>query len=277
MDGQEVAVGYTPVTFQTEPGQNYTVTVSDSNNLYFNQWSNGFSSRVIPLQANSSETSVTALFTMTPQSPPSTPYSITVTSNVLNGTSIHGYFIDLRIGGYHIESGFTPVTFTNLEPGLQYQVVAYWSGNYYFRHFSDGNLNRYELVTFNSTGTTSVSYDAIYEYVPQAQASTLNVITEFPNGTLIGTTFNNTGYIQHTPGLWFTVTPPDSTVPYTGSYTGGSLLPFVLFRGEPYTIQMTLSYGNLKFAYWNDTRSTDSIRNIFLDQNTTIIAVYEET
>jgi hypothetical protein len=259
-------------------GQNYTVSVSDSKNLFFNQWSNGWSSRVIPVAANASQESLTAVFTTTLQPSPPTPYSITVNSNALNGTSISGYLIDLRVGGYAIASGFSPVTFKNLEPGLEYQVVAYWSGNYYFRHFSDGDLNRYELITFNSTGSTTASFDAIYEYVPSSQAVTLNVIAEFPNGTQIGTTFNNTGYIQHTPGLWLTVTPPDATIPYTGSFTGGSLLPFVLFRGENYTVQMTLSFGNYKFAYWQDSGGTNATRSIALDQNaTTIIAIYEET
>ena len=277
LNNQEVSTGYTPITFQTTSGHNYTVTVSDSKNLYFNRWSNDFASRVIPVTATASTVSLTAVFTTTPQVPPPTPYSITVDSSTLNGTAIRGYFIDVRIGGYHIASGFTPVTFQNLEPGLQYQVVAYWAGNYYFRNFAGGDLNRYELMTFNSTGTKSASFDAIYEYVPPSQSATLNVIAEFPNGTQIGTTFNNTGYIQHTPGMWLTVTPPGATVPYTGSYTGGSLLPFVLFRNEPYTLQMTLTYGDLKFAYWQDTQSTNGTRTITLAQGpTTVIAIYEE-
>ena len=274
LNGQEVATAYTPATFHTTSGENYTVTVSDFKNLYFNRWSNGFASRVIPVAANASQTSLVAVFTITPQPPPPTPYTITVGSQMLNGTAISGYKIDLRVGGYSIESGFTPVTFKNLEPGLEYQVVAYWYGDNYFREFSGGDLNRYELVTFNSTGTTGVSYTALYEHVPSSQAATLNVLAKFPNGTQIGTTFNNTGYIQHTPGLWLTVTPPGSTVPYTGSYTGGSLLPFVLVSGQNYTIQMTLGFGDYRFGYWSDDGSTNATRSLILSQNTTIVAIY---
>jgi hypothetical protein len=265
------------VTFQVVSGQNYTVTVSDSKNLYFNRWSNNFSSRVIPVDAVASGASLTSVFTNTAQAPPSTPYSITVDSNTLNGTAISGYLIDLRVDGYAIASGFSPVIFQNLEPGLPYQVVAYWSGNYYFREFSDGDLNRYELVTLNSTGTKSVSFDAIYQHVPPAQAATLDVKAEFPNGTLLGTTFNNTSYIQHTPGMWVTITAPGATAPYTGSFTGGSLLPFVLFAGDTYAVQMTLVYGNIQFAYWNGTGSTSASRLVTLENNaTTIVAVYEQ-
>jgi hypothetical protein len=39
---------------------------------------------------------------------------------------------------------------------------------------------------------------------------------------------------------------------------------------------MTLSFGNFKSAYWQDSGSTNSVRSIVLDQNTTVIAVYEE-
>jgi hypothetical protein len=277
LNGADVATGYTPVAFQTISGQNYTVTVSDSKNLYFNRWSDNFSSRVMPAPATPSGSTLTAVFTTTPQPAPPTPYTITVDSSNINGTAIRGYLIDLRVGGYAIESGFSPVTFRNLEPGLHYQIVAYWAGNLYFRDFSNGDLNRYELVTFNSTGATSASYDAQYEYVLPSEAATLNVIAEFPNGTQIGTTFNNTGYIQHTPGLWLTVTPPGAATPYTGSDTGGSLLPFVLISGETYTVQMTLGFGAYHFSHWSDTGSTDATRAITLGPNaTTIVAIYEQ-
>ena len=217
-----------------------------------------------------------AVFTPTLKPPPTTAYGISVDSSTINGTSISGYYVDLRVNGYHIQSGFTPVTFKDLEPGLEFQVVAYWTGNYYFREFSGGDLNRYALVTFNDTGTTTVALHAKYEYVPPSEAATLNIVAEFPNGTQIGTTFNNTGYIQHTPGMWLTVTPPGATSPYTGTFTGGSILPFVLIRGETYTIQMTPGYGDIHFAYWKDTGSTSESKQVTLTQNTVIIAVYEQ-
>lgn len=272
----EVGTGYTPITFSVDQGVNYSVIVSDSANHYFNHWSDGFTSRVIPIQANSSTTTLVAVFTATPESPPPTAYSISVASTELNGTAISGYLMDVRVDGYAIASGFTPITFTSLEPGIQYQVVAYWSGNYYFRNFGGGNLNRYSLVTFNSTGSTTVSLDAQYQYVSKSEAASLNIIAELPNGTVLGTTINTTSYIQHTPGVWLTVAPPGSG-PFTGTYTGGSILPFVLIGGETYTVQMTLGYGNLQFSYWKDTGSISASRSVFLTENTTLIAVYTET
>jgi hypothetical protein len=274
----EVAVGYTPVSFNVTVGQTYTVTVSDSHNLYFNEWSNGWSVRVIPVVASSTQQSVTAVYTTTPQPPPSTPYSISVGSNDLNGTTLTGFPMQIWIGGYLIQNGSTPYTFTNLEPGLQYQVVAYWGGNYYFRHFSNNELNRWDLVTLNSTGSATVSLDALYQYVPPSKAVTLNVIAEFVNGTVIGTTTNSASYIQTTPGVWFTVAPPGSYAnnPYTGAFTGGSQLPFVLQSGENYTILMS-NYHSFTFSRWQDTGSTDPYRSLVLDQNTTLVAIYEDT
>ncbi len=153
-------------------------------------------------------------------------------------------------------------------------MVAYSSGNYYFRHFSDGELNNYDFLTFSSTGSTSASFDALYQYVPPSQAATLNVIAEYQNGTVIGNTVSNTGYVERSPGLWVTVTPPGAYEPFTGSYTGGTLLPFVLIAGDTYTAQMS-SYSDLKFVRWSDTGSTNATRTLTLDQNTTLIAIFE--
>lgn len=275
-NGNIVSTGFTPVSFAVTNGQSYTVTAFDYTGAFFNQWSNGFAVRTTPVTANSSTTSLTAVYTTTKQSPPPTGYSITINSNDINGTAVTGFYIDVRVNGNHIAGGFTPVTIQSLEPGVQYQIVAYWYGNYYFRDFSNGNLNRYALVTFNSTGATSVTLDALYQYVPQSQAASLNVIAELPNGTLLGTTFNNTGYIQHTPGMWLTITPGSGT-PFTGSFTGGSILPFVLINNEPYTISMTAGYLNYHFAYWKDNGSTNPIRTIALAGDASYIAVYTVT
>jgi hypothetical protein len=202
-----------------------------------------------------------------------------VNSTDVNGTVVRGFLVDVRDNGYPVASGYTPVTFNGLEPGVNFQVVVYWAGNYYFRHFSDGNLNRYELVTLNSTTASqkSISFDAEYQDVPSKQAASLMVQAEYRNGSVIGQTFNVTDYIQHTPGVWVTVIPPHATTPFTGSYTGGSLLPFILLKGQSYTMQMTLSYGGYTFAYWKDTNSTDATRSIVLGGNESYIAVYNYT
>jgi hypothetical protein len=106
----------------------------------------------------------------------------------------------------------------------------------------------------------------------------LNIIAEYPNGTQIGTTFNNTGYIQHTPGMWLTVTPPDATIPYTGDIHGRespSVRPFqgvqlYSYHDPPHTVTSSSPTGRTPAARTGLGRST-------LDQNTTLIAIYEQT
>ena len=201
--------------------------------------------------------------------------SIVVSSTLLTGTEISGVQVDLRINGSTIKTEYTPATFSGLQPGIQYQIVVYWLNNFYFRHFSDGNLNRYATVTLN--GSKYAALNAQYENVPQSEAAALDVVARFPNGTQIGVSDLVNGSNFHSPGMWFQVVPPGSTQAYTGSYTGGSILPFILFNHESYTVQMSEGYQNVTFAYWVDNRSTNPDRNITLDGNATYIAIYEQS
>jgi hypothetical protein len=275
-----VSTGFTPVTFATTSGSTYSVTVADYANAYFSQWSNGVSSRTMDLTANGSQTSLTALYCQTQGGCSSGGggggAAITVTSSDLHtGAKIAGMYVDLRLNDNSVQSGYTPVTFSGLQTGVQYLVVVYWYGSYYFRHFSNGNLQRYELVTLNSTsGQSTISLDALYENVAKSQAASLNLVAQFPNGTQIGTASEDNGYPQHTPGMYLTVTPSGSTSPFTATFTGGSILPFIFFNGETYTVQMSTGYSNITFAYWKDNGSTDPTRSFALAGNATYIAVY---
>src|SRR5579872_5486817 len=200
---------------------------------------------------------------------------VVVSHDMHTGAAVNGFFVDVRVNGNHIVSGYTPVKFTGLSPHVQYQVVVYWYGSYYFRHFSNGNLNRYALITFSQTGQTN-KQNALYENVPSTQAASLNVIAEFPNGTLIGTSYCNNGYVQHTPGMWLTVAPSGQK-PFTGSFTGGSILPFILFNGQTYTVQMTLGYKNIAFSHWQDNSNTNPSRTVTLNGNQSLTAIYVQT
>jgi hypothetical protein len=286
-DGATVATGFTPMTFTTTSGLNYSLIISDSANAVFSQWSNGIASNTIFVAANATKTSLTALFC--PTTCPSSAGgvgggsggamdSITVTSsNLVTGAAMSGMYVDLRLNDNHIESGYTPVTFSGLQQGAKYLVVVYGYGDAYFRHFSNGNLQRYSYVTLNATaGQNSYSMNALYEVVPNAQAASLNIIAQFPNGTQIGTASVIDGYPQHTPGMYLSVTPPGGTAPYTATFTGGSILPFIFFNHQTYTVAMSLGYSNITFSHWADDASTDPTRAFALDGNSTFIAVYNQ-
>ena len=201
--------------------------------------------------------------------------NITVTGSDLHtGSSLTGAYVDLRLNNNHVESGFTPITFSGLETGMKYLVVVYWFGNYYFRHFSNGNLQRYAWVTLNATaGQTSYSMNALYENVPKGQAASLNILAQFPNGTQIGTASEIDGYPQHTPGMYLWVAP-GSGAPFTATFTGGSILPFIFFNGQTYTAGMSAGYGKISFDHWQDNGNRSPTRSFGLYGNATYVAVY---
>jgi hypothetical protein len=279
-----VGSGFTPFNFASTNGQTYSITVSDYTNADFSQWSSGVTSDTIVVTANTTETTETAIYCPTSGCPSSgggggsTGDSITVTSSLLqSGAAVTGMYVDLRLDNNHIEGGYTPVTFSGLQAGAKYLVVVYWYGDYYFRHFSNGNLQRYSYVTLNATaGQNTYSMNALYEQVPTAQAASLNIIAQFPNGTQIGTASEISGYPQHTPGMYLTVTPPGGTAPFTATFTGGSILPFVFFNKEAYTVSMSTGYSNITFSYWKDNGSTSPTRSVTLNGNETLIAIYTQ-
>lgn len=224
--------------------------------------------------------------------------SITVLGLSMNGSSvpIYGAYIDLRINGTHVASGYTPVTFTNLQLGVQYGVVVYWFSNYYIRYINDSltgiDLQRYDLVTLNASDPQD-TLQCYFQYVPSAQAASLNILAEFPNGTLIGTAsyYTQLNYILHSPGMWVTIIPQDQTEPFTGTYTGGSILPFILFNHESYTIDMSSAYCgewytglsngtiptvDIVWSHWLNGSSTDSNLTVSLNSNVTYVAVYNQ-
>ena len=58
------------------------------------------------------------------------------------------------------------------------------------------------------------------------------------------------------------------------TFTGGSILPFIFFNHQAYTVAMSLGYGNITFSHWQDNGSTDPTRTFALNGNSTYIAIY---
>ncbi|HKW05837.1 MAG TPA: hypothetical protein VJN71_11095 [Nitrososphaerales archaeon] len=231
--------------------------------------------------------------------------NITVYGQNLNHTqSVNSISVDLRVNGNSFFPNGTlpgiPVTFTGLQYGIAYGVVVYWYGNWYIRYINDTNtgidLQRYDLVTLSSTHPTDTLY-ANFENVPPNQSASLNVIAEFPNGTQLGTAQVVNGYDLHSPGMWLTLTPPAGVSPftgngnpYTGTFTGGSILPFTLFNQSTYSLQMSLSFCGpwvtsnsgigptvyLAWSHWMNDSSTNPTRVISMSQDVTYVGIYDQ-
>jgi hypothetical protein len=182
-------------------------------------------------------------------------------------------YVNIRLNGAVVKDGFTPVTFTDLQPGQQYLVVLYWCCDYEFRHYSDGVLTRYHTVVPGSTGIT---LEGKYEIVPAAQAARLNVHAFDQNGNMIGGTTGSLedGTLSVKPGMWMELTPPGQSNPYTGAYTGSSSTPFRVFNGQTYKITM-FSFGEYVFDHWQDNGSTNPVRSFAMNGNSeNNVAIY---
>lgn len=184
--------------------------------------------------------------------------SITVTSSLLSGRTITDEYIQIRLDGDIMGSGYTPVTFCNLKPKQQYQVVAYWFGESNFRHWSDGELLRYHSAI---PGPKPVNLTAVYEKIPSALSAHFTVKGILTNGTNIGgTTALPDGSIVAKPGMYLDLTLSGQTTPYTAAYTGSSSLPFTVLKGQTYTITM-YSSEKYKFDHWQDNGSKNPVRS----------------
>jgi hypothetical protein len=260
-NGNTIATGFTPVTFNVNLGQSYMIIANDYINAYFNHWSDGTQSRSIFMTVINPSNSLQAIYTTTPQPAPSgqpgSPDSVTVTSSYLDKSTLNGMYAELRLNGNTVASGFTPMTFVNLAPA-RYQVVMYSGQGIYMRHFSDGTLIRYEYVI---PGPSPITLNAMYEKVPSASAAPLNVNALDTSGNAVN-------------GLWMALTPPGQTAPYTASFTGASDVPFVVFNGQTYTITMG-SFGIYQFDHWKDNGSTNPVRQFAMNGiSTNNVAIY---
>lgn len=261
-NGVKIDAKPSPATFTVNVGQKYTVSPSDTSTAKFKSWSGGYTVRDKVITATTTAKTVTAIYQKTTTGgscggAKAGANTVTVVSCTIGGTSLPGMYVNLRENGNIIADGFTPKTF-NLTPGKNYVVVMYWCCDYYFRHYSDGTLTRYHTVTAGSTG---ILFKSLYEKVPASQAADLNVIAKDTNGNVIGgTTTNPDGSISAQPGMWMWLTPPGTSTPYTGAYTGSSSTPFVVFEGKTYKITMS-SFGKYQFSHWQDNGSTNPNRS----------------
>lgn len=178
--------------------------------------------------------------------------SVTVQSVDQNNNQITGYSTVLyNIGGSAINSGYTPVTFTDISLGSQYSVSPEDYGSCSFNHWQDtGSTTRDRY--FDAYGTQT--FTAVYNC---NSAASVTVQTVNQNGGKI------TGY-------------------YVGLYnSGGTLInhgfSWVTFSGlsvgTTYSVEPD-NYGSCTFNHWQDTGSTTRDRSFTAASTQTFTAVY---
>jgi hypothetical protein len=115
--GQQVAKGYTPITFTLDSGVTYYVEVEDYYPCSFQYWQDTGSTLNNRSISITSDTLIHAIYTCTTD--------LTVQSVDQNGNAITGYFVTLYDQSMNIlGTGFTSVTFPSLTTGQAYVVQA---------------------------------------------------------------------------------------------------------------------------------------------------------
>ena len=298
-----IADGYTPNAVEVPAGQTYTIApASGYQNIEFAQWQDTKSTDLLRTETVTKDTTLTVLYTVdeetstaSPPPPTSTnntdqtnqpppeptpdsgaPNTVTVSSQLLDGSAVTGLETQLRESatGNNVDSGFTTTTL-QMEAGKDYRTIMYSYSPYWFRHWTDGGLHRYHLVSGDGAAH---SLTAVFENIPTSQEAQLWVKAKTSDGTPIGGTTgtqeDNT--LQAQPGIEVLVAPPNTLNAYTAGFTGGSeASPFHLVKGQTYTITME-EFGQYKFSHWEDNNLTNPARAVPLNSDSlTLTAVYD--
>lgn len=203
--------------------------------------------------------------------PPGGAGTVTVNSQLLDGTPVSGYQVQLRVGGEILETKFTPAKF-QLQPRTEDKIVMYWAGDTFFRNYSDGVLTRYHSVTSSGVGQVLT---AVYEKIPAEKEVTLNIPAKTPSGKHTGgvTGSDTNGTLRAEPGVWMEIAPAGGA-PFSGAFSGSISLPFTLVKGQSYTVTM-YSFSPYEFSNWLNG-NTEVTRTFTMTKNLEATAIYNE-
>jgi hypothetical protein len=148
--GNVVASGFTPMTFQGNLGQHYSVRVSNYMSYYFSHWGNGSTSSTTSLTVNV-PTTLVAYYASVQQ------HSITVQSVTTSGATLNGMYTVVRSNGNIVATGFTPLVFYGTQ-GSQYTVTVANYKSDVFSHWTSLSTNPTITVTLSQ----DVSLTAVY-------------------------------------------------------------------------------------------------------------------
>lgn len=151
--GVTQATGWTPMQFNANTGQMYTVSVSDYGTYYFDHWENGSTTRERNISLSSPQT-ITAFYRTTPNPPPSGP-TVTVNAQRLDG-SILNMYTTITQNGATVATGFTPMQY-GMTSGT-YVVTPSDYTNLYFDHWDNGSTVRSRSVSSSASVTITAYY-----------------------------------------------------------------------------------------------------------------------
>ena len=152
-----INTGFTPVTFTLDTYEKYVIRPEDYGSCSFSYWQDtGNTTRYRSFLITQESQTLTAVYDCSSGSG-----SVTVQTANQNDHPITGYYVGLyNSGGTLINSGFSPVSFTDLTQGAINYVKPDNYGGYTFNHWQDtGSTTRDRSFTAASTQTFIAVYD----------------------------------------------------------------------------------------------------------------------
>lgn len=240
------ATGYSPVNFNLNSGQTYTVTPSNYQDITFHHWLDTNSTMATRTVSITQNTNLVAVYVSNSHPmpsnnlPPPTQVTINVNSITTNGTSVSGVYTVIKDNnGVVMLAVNTPMSFT-ATTGQTYtiQISPYEifnTGSYTFTSWSDGVTGSVRTITPTQAATVT----AIYRNNPQG-LKTISVGTANVNGESIS-------------GLFLNISPTPRGV-ISSQYSPAS---WTLEADTAYTVTPQ-DYGSYFFDHWNDGNVTRS-------------------
>jgi hypothetical protein len=231
--GVTIDSGYTTKIYTSiQAGKVYQIGASDWKQYIFDHWSNDTSQNRWHTFNITSPSVITAYY-RTPT------FSETVNSAFTNGTTLNGMWMVLRDDqGNIVQSGWTPITFTNLISGNSYTITASNYKQNVFDHWDDGTTNAQTWIPRQGGYTVTAYYRVVSSsasiYIDSAWA-------------------NNGGPIT---GMYMQLTDLNNNILQTG-YTPITFSG--LTTGTQYYVYAN-SYGTANFDHWNDGTTTSNIK-----------------
>jgi hypothetical protein len=168
-NGNVIATGFSPITFNLASGASYTISVGDYNDIAFHHWDNDSTTRARAISITST-TAVTAYYTSNSHplppaddpddpepEPPSGNVQLTVNTQYANGNTLSGMWTVMSQGGTTIATGFSPVTFT-LQAGTQYTVSVGDYQDTIFYQWDNDSTTRARTISISSATTITALY-----------------------------------------------------------------------------------------------------------------------
>jgi hypothetical protein len=147
-NGNVVASGFTPLTFDGTTGAEYTVSVSNYGEYFFSHWENGNASPSRTITLTQSQT-LTASY--------STSASINVQSVTQSGAAFSGLWTTIAYNNNIVASGFTSLSYTGV-PGDSYTVCVGNYGSFTFIHWDDQSTDSCRSVTLLQNVLLTATY-----------------------------------------------------------------------------------------------------------------------